>query len=179
MSDQPLTRDELSALAAFDTPTICNALEVVAPERRTIGFTTETMVCPFPERKPMVGYARTGMIRCDGKAGASRTRPTMRQGRSRLLPLYRRWRSAEDRGAAGPGQQEGLRLLLGRGQHRHPSRPRLRRPGDRWRRARSGRGGAWLRHSLRQGHALPCLGASRFRSAARSIFSAWWSVPMI
>ena len=63
MAEQPLTKDELDALAAFDTPTICNALEIVAPERRSVGFTTETMVCPFPERKPMVGYARTGMIR--------------------------------------------------------------------------------------------------------------------
>ena len=63
MSDGPLNQTELAALAAFDTPTICNALEVVAPDRRTTGFTTETMVCPFPDREPMVGYARTGMIR--------------------------------------------------------------------------------------------------------------------
>jgi regulator of RNase E activity RraA len=76
MSDQPLSRDALEELRSFDTPTICNALEVVAPERRTVGFTTETMVCPFPERKPMVGYARTGMIRAmtrpAGDAAAAR-----------------------------------------------------------------------------------------------------------
>jgi regulator of RNase E activity RraA len=63
MTDPLLTGAELAELAAFDTPTICNALELVAPERRALGFTTETLICPFPERKPMVGYARTGMIR--------------------------------------------------------------------------------------------------------------------
>lgn len=84
MSDQPLTHDELEALTAFDTPTICNALEVVAPERRTIGFTTETMVCPFPERKPLVGYARTGMIRSMEKPASDKA--AMRQDR---LDYYR------------------------------------------------------------------------------------------
>jgi regulator of RNase E activity RraA len=63
MTDSPLTAAELAGLAAFDTPTICNALELLAPERRALGFTTETLICPFPERKPMVGYAKTGMIR--------------------------------------------------------------------------------------------------------------------
>lgn len=58
-----LSRAELTELAAFDTPTICNALELVAPERRAVGFTTDTLVCPFPERKPMVGYAKTGSLR--------------------------------------------------------------------------------------------------------------------
>jgi len=58
-----LTEADLEALAAFDTPTICNALEVVAPERRTVGFTTGSLVCPFPELGPMVGYARTCTVR--------------------------------------------------------------------------------------------------------------------
>ncbi|MEM8949699.1 MAG: RraA family protein [Pseudomonadota bacterium] len=84
MPDNYLSKDELAALAAFDTPTICNALEVVAPERRTVGFTTETMVCPFPERKPMVGYARTGMIRAMEKPAMDKA--DMRQGR---LDYYR------------------------------------------------------------------------------------------
>lgn len=84
MSDAHLTTSELQALAAFDTPTICNALEVVAPDRRAIGFTTETMVCPFPERKPMVGYARTGMIRAMEKPALDKA--AMRKGR---LDYYR------------------------------------------------------------------------------------------
>jgi regulator of RNase E activity RraA len=62
MTEQ-LTLAELAELTAFDTPTICNALDLLAPERRAIGFTTETLVCPFPARKPMVGYAKTGSVR--------------------------------------------------------------------------------------------------------------------
>ncbi|MEZ5667043.1 MAG: RraA family protein [Alphaproteobacteria bacterium] len=53
----------LNALAAYDTPTICNALEVARPERRGFGFTVRTLIAPFPELKPMVGYARTATIR--------------------------------------------------------------------------------------------------------------------
>jgi regulator of RNase E activity RraA len=67
MSDSPLSRSELAELAAFDTPTICNALELLAPERRALGFTTQTLICPFPARKPLLGYARTGMIRATQK----------------------------------------------------------------------------------------------------------------
>jgi len=53
----------LEALTRYDTPTICNALEVVAPERRLTGFTTKPLVCPVPDLPPMVGYARTATIR--------------------------------------------------------------------------------------------------------------------
>jgi regulator of RNase E activity RraA len=49
-----ITLADLEALKAFDTPTICNALEVVAPARRA---------APFPQLKPVVAYARTATIR--------------------------------------------------------------------------------------------------------------------
>jgi len=58
-----LTQADLDALAEFDTPTICNALEIVAPERRAYGFNRRPLVCPFPNLKPVVGYARTATIR--------------------------------------------------------------------------------------------------------------------
>ena len=38
----------LEKLKSFDTPTICNALEIVDPARRLTGFTTKPLVCPFP-----------------------------------------------------------------------------------------------------------------------------------
>lgn len=63
MTNQPLTEAELDALRALDTPTICNALEIAAPERRAIGFTTTPLVCPRPELPPIVGYARTARLR--------------------------------------------------------------------------------------------------------------------
>src|ERR1700756_2712921 len=54
---------DLEALRAYDTPTICNALEVVAPARRAIGFTRRPLVAAFPQLKPVVAFARTAIIR--------------------------------------------------------------------------------------------------------------------
>ena len=59
----PLPPALLDALAKYDTPTICNAMEIVAPDRRLTGFTVKPLVCPFPDLPPMVGYARTATIR--------------------------------------------------------------------------------------------------------------------
>ncbi|NDG56170.1 MAG: RraA family protein [Betaproteobacteria bacterium] len=53
----------LKLLQGFDTPTICNALEIVAPERRLFGYTVESLLCIYPELPPMVGFARTCTIR--------------------------------------------------------------------------------------------------------------------
>lgn len=58
-----LTRADLETLAQWDTPTICNGLEMLDARYRTSGFTIENMVCFDPAMKPIVGYARTGMIR--------------------------------------------------------------------------------------------------------------------
>jgi len=57
------TAADFAELAKYDTPTICNALEIVAPERRAYGFNRKPLICPFPELKPIVGYARTATIR--------------------------------------------------------------------------------------------------------------------
>jgi regulator of RNase E activity RraA len=38
-------------------------MEVVAPERRLLGYTVKPLVCPFPDLPPIVGYARTATIR--------------------------------------------------------------------------------------------------------------------
>lgn len=57
------TADELAALAEFDTPTICNALEVVLPGAPRSGFTVKPLLCGFPDLPPIVGYARTATLR--------------------------------------------------------------------------------------------------------------------
>ncbi len=54
---------DLEALKAFDTPTICNALELVVPARRATGFTRRPLIAAFPEMKPVVAFARTAIIR--------------------------------------------------------------------------------------------------------------------
>jgi regulator of RNase E activity RraA len=60
---EPLNAAELAALRAIDTPTICNLLEMVAPERRGHGYTVRQLNCVFPDLPPMVGYARTATVR--------------------------------------------------------------------------------------------------------------------
>ena len=62
MADPMYSRDDLMALQQWDTPTICNGLEIVAPGRRAIGFTVESMVAADPKLPPMVGVARVGTI---------------------------------------------------------------------------------------------------------------------
>ena len=74
-----LTEQDLAALAALDTPTVCNALEVVAPQRRGYGYTTRPLVCARPSLRPIVGYARTARIRA--KTPPQRDAATMKQQR--------------------------------------------------------------------------------------------------
>lgn len=63
MADLMYSLDDLKILQQWDTPTICNGLEIVAPERRAIGFTVEPMVVADRKLPPMVGVARVGTIR--------------------------------------------------------------------------------------------------------------------
>ncbi len=59
----PFTRADLEILAQWDTPTICNGLELIVPQRRAMGFTTRNMFAADRTLKPIVGLARTGLIR--------------------------------------------------------------------------------------------------------------------
>ncbi|MGE0311513.1 MAG: RraA family protein [Lautropia sp.] len=58
-----IDHDALARLRQWDTPTICNALELVAPHRRAVGFTVEHLYCRGPEYPPMVGIAKTATLR--------------------------------------------------------------------------------------------------------------------
>jgi regulator of RNase E activity RraA len=53
------TQSQLEFLRSIDTPTVCNLVEIVAPERRGSGYTVKHLHCPFPELPPMVGFAKT------------------------------------------------------------------------------------------------------------------------
>jgi regulator of RNase E activity RraA len=61
----------LDHLKAFDTPTICNAMELIAPERRAEGFTHRPFVCAFPALPPILGFARTAVIRTRERSEAA------------------------------------------------------------------------------------------------------------
>ncbi len=59
----PFTAEDLQRLKQWDTPTICNGLELIVPERRAIGFTTRSMHAADRKLPPIVGLARVGTIR--------------------------------------------------------------------------------------------------------------------
>ena len=59
----PFTAEDLETLKQWDTPTICNGLELIVPDRRALGFTTEQMQAADRTLKPMVGLARVGYVR--------------------------------------------------------------------------------------------------------------------
>jgi regulator of RNase E activity RraA len=62
-----LTADIREGLLALDTPTVCNALEVVNPARRARGFNIRPFFCVRPTLPPMLGHARTVRIRAAHK----------------------------------------------------------------------------------------------------------------
>ena len=75
----PITDDDLDRLAEYDTPTICNALELTSPERRGHGFTVSPFFVLDVKAKPIVGRARTARLRA--------SQPDLREGATRL-PYY-------------------------------------------------------------------------------------------
>ena len=55
---------DLKLLAQFDTPTICNAIELFEVRPRTQGYMDGRIRACFPEMPPIVGYAATATMRC-------------------------------------------------------------------------------------------------------------------
>src|SRR5476651_1650517 len=66
MTSMP-TQAQFEFLRSIDTPTVCNLLEIVAPERRGFGYTVRHLHCPFPDLPPMVGFAKTVTMRAQDK----------------------------------------------------------------------------------------------------------------
>lgn len=58
-----ITPAVLKALAKYDTPTICNVIELFNVRPRTVGFMNHTIKSAFPEMPPMVGFACTSSFR--------------------------------------------------------------------------------------------------------------------
>jgi regulator of RNase E activity RraA len=67
-----VSESQFAFLRSIDTPTVCNLMEIVAPERRGAGYTVVHLHCPFPDLPPMVGFAKTVTIRSrDAVSGPS------------------------------------------------------------------------------------------------------------
>ena len=58
---------QFAFLRSIDTPTVCNLMEIVAPERRGSFYTVKHLHCPFPDLPPMVGFAKTVTMRARDK----------------------------------------------------------------------------------------------------------------
>lgn len=67
MTAAALSKELFEFLRSIDTPTVCNLLEMVAPQRRGAGYTVKHLHCPFPNLPPMVGFAKTVTIRTRDK----------------------------------------------------------------------------------------------------------------
>ena len=52
-----MKNNKLLKLQKFDTPTICNGLELLDPKYKIKGYSKEKFFCLNPKIKPMVGYA--------------------------------------------------------------------------------------------------------------------------
>lgn len=62
-----VSESQFAFLRSIDTPTVCNLIEIVTPERRGAGYTVSHLHCPFPDLPPMVGFAKTVAIRARDK----------------------------------------------------------------------------------------------------------------
>ena len=60
-----ITSDTLAKLAQFDTPTICNIIELFDVRPRNEGYMDHRIQAAFPEFPPMVGFATTAAFRSD------------------------------------------------------------------------------------------------------------------
>src|SRR5438045_5774553 len=54
---------DLKLLRQFDTPTICNVVELFDVRPRTAGYMDRRIQACFPKLPPMVGYAATASFR--------------------------------------------------------------------------------------------------------------------
>ena len=63
MSKTGLSKSDLDLLRRYDTPTICNVIEVFDVRPRNTGYTDSRIRACFPEMPPVVGYAATATFR--------------------------------------------------------------------------------------------------------------------
>ena len=63
-----LSSGDLELLRKYDTPTICNAIELFEVRPRDAGYTDSRIQACYPEMPPMVGYASTVTMRASAPA---------------------------------------------------------------------------------------------------------------
>ncbi|HZT28525.1 MAG TPA: RraA family protein [Bryobacteraceae bacterium] len=68
MSIPQLAPDVLKLLGQYDTPTICNVIELFEVRPRNTGYMDDRIRACFPEMPPIVGYASTATMRTSARA---------------------------------------------------------------------------------------------------------------
>ena len=68
MSKPGPSSEDLELLRKYDTPTICNAIELFEVRPRDAGYTDSRIQACYPEMPPMVGYASTVTMRASAPA---------------------------------------------------------------------------------------------------------------
>lgn len=63
----PVSGSTLDLLGRFDTPTICNVIELFDVRPRDHGYMDHRIRCAYPEMPPMVGLAATAAFRSAGE----------------------------------------------------------------------------------------------------------------
>lgn len=58
-----VSQETLDALAEYDTPTVCNVIELFDVRPRNTGYMDHTIGCVYPKLRPMVGFALTSTFR--------------------------------------------------------------------------------------------------------------------
>jgi 4-hydroxy-4-methyl-2-oxoglutarate aldolase len=58
-----LSAAQLAELVKYDTPTVCNAIELFDVRPRNVGYMNESIKACFPQMPPIAGYALTSFFR--------------------------------------------------------------------------------------------------------------------
>ena len=77
-----ISSDVLKQLARFDTPTICNIIELFDVRPRNRGYMDGRIRAGFPEMPPMVGFASTAAFRMASRGAGQSRKSTSRTAAS-------------------------------------------------------------------------------------------------
>lgn len=72
-----ISSEVLKKLGQYDTPTICNVIELFDVRPRNVGYMNASIKSNFPELPPMVGFACTAAFRSDAPPGKGDAYGTM------------------------------------------------------------------------------------------------------
>ena len=85
MSTPGLSQEDLDLLRKYDTPTICNVIELFQVRPPNVGYIDSRIKACFPEMPPVVGYAATATLRT---AAPPRERATFGGGMDKQVAAF-------------------------------------------------------------------------------------------